>query len=87
MNLYYFQRGNSLQKKIYKERFENVDGLKESVQKMQDDHYIFVWAPDSMNYWIGDNCNFTTIKYIVSEGVVGFVMRKRSMYKPLFDYL
>ena len=54
---------------------------------MKDGKYVFLWSPNSMNYWIGDNCNLTAIKYIVSEGVVGFVMKKGSMYKPLFDYL
>jgi len=64
-----------------------VDNIKEGVEKMKEGKYVFLWSPNSMNYWIGDNCNFTTIKYNVREGVVGFVMKKGSMYKPLFDYL
>ena len=78
---------NSLERKIFDERYQFVDSIEEGVQRMEKGNYVFLWAPDSMNYWIGNNCNFTSIKYIVSEGVVGFVMKKGSMYKPLFDYL
>ena len=79
--------GNSLEKKIFEKRYEYVNSVEEGVKKMEEGNYVFLWSPDSMNYWIGNNCNFTSIKYIVSEGVVGFVMKKGSMYKPLFDYL
>lgn len=79
--------GNALEKKIFEERYEYVNEIAEGVKKMGEENYVFLWAPNSMNYWIGNDCNFTSIKYIVSEGVVGFVMKKGSMYKPLFDYL
>ena len=71
---------------MFKERYEKVDDMKAGIQKALDDDYAFIWATESMNVIVGQECSHVAIKESVMNAIVAWPARKNWPYLKLVDY-
>ena len=56
------------------------------IQKALDDNYAFIWATESMNVIVGQECTHVAIKESVMNAIVSWPARKNWPYLKVVDY-
>lgn len=82
-----FQDGTPLFRKLYEERYEEVDSMSDGLEKILAENYAFVWSTPAMDFLVGDNCKYTKVDGSIYTALLTFISQKGYEYQKLFDYL
>ena len=83
----FIQTPNELDQKVFKERYVKVKDLDAGIQKALDDEYAFIWATESINVMVGQDCSHVAVKQSVMNAIVAWPAREKWPYLKLVDYL
>ena len=53
---------------------------------IEDDKYAFLWADTTLKEMTKNSCDYVSIKKVIFNGLVAFVMKENFPYKPIIDY-